>query len=67
MLRKIKNKPMWYRFWFLSVVVAAIYALVKMVFLEPTALDHFIQAYALLSIVLDMVLFPENQENKEDN
>ena len=56
MLKKFKNGPFWYKLWVLSVTLSAIYFLVKIFFFEPTAFDRFIEAYALVSLLIDYLL-----------
>ncbi len=54
MLYKLNHKPVWYKIWALSVAAVALFCLVKYFFFSFTPTDHLIQAYALVSIVLDM-------------
>ena len=56
MLKKFKNGPLWYKLWALSVALSAVYFLVKFFFFEPTGFDRFIEAYALVSLVIDYLL-----------
>ena len=56
MLKKFKNGPIWYKLWALSVALSAVYFLVKFFFFEPTGFDRFIEAYALVSLVIDYLL-----------
>ncbi len=60
MLHKLNHKPVWYKIWALSVAAVALFCLVKYFFFSFTPTDHLIQAYALVSIVLDMFLYPKN-------
>jgi hypothetical protein len=55
MLHKIQNKPVWYQLWASSVALAAVYFLVKLAFFEPTAFDRMVEAYALVSLVVDFL------------
>lgn len=51
MLNKIKNRPLWYQIWAVSVAVAAIYFLVRYFFFEVTSRDQLIEVYALFSLL----------------
>lgn len=53
MLKKFKNSSFGYKLWALSVALSAIYFLVKFFFFEPSAFDRFIEAYALVSLLID--------------
>jgi hypothetical protein len=58
MLYKIKNKPFWYQLWAISVAMAAIYYLIIYFFFTPTSFDKFIEVYALFSLLIDYIFFP---------
>lgn len=60
MLNKIKNKPVWYQIWAISVAASALYFLVKYCFFDPSPTDRFIEVYALGSLVVDYLFFSEN-------
>lgn len=62
MLYKIKNKPLWYKLWAISVALSAVYYLITFFFFEPTPTDRFIEVYALCSIVLDYLFSPKPEE-----
>lgn len=59
MLHKFKNGPVWYQLWASSVALSALYFLVKFFFFEATSFDRFIEAYALVSLLLDYLFFPQ--------
>jgi hypothetical protein len=60
MLNKLKNKPLWYQIWALTVAGSAVYYLVKVFFFKPGSFDHLIQVYALVSLLLDYFIFPKD-------
>lgn len=59
MLQKLKNRPLWYKIWAISVGICAVYFLIRVFTTEPTQVDRFINLYALTSILLDYFIFPK--------
>lgn len=59
MLNKIQGKPIWYKLWAISVALATIYYLIKFFFFEPDTSDRLIEVYALLSLLLDYLIYPK--------
>jgi hypothetical protein len=64
MLHKIANKPAWYKLWSFSVLLCAVYFLVRLCFFEPSATDRLLEAYALGSLVLDFLIFPKEDKKQ---
>jgi hypothetical protein len=67
MLQKIKNKPLWYQLWAISVAISAIYYLIRHFFFEPSALDRAIEVYALVSLLVDYVVVPKTATKNSEN
>jgi hypothetical protein len=62
MLNKLAGKPIWYRIWAITVALAAIY-LVARLLLEPplSRFDYAMMFYTHVSILLDMWLYPRGK------
>gem|GEM_PF-1879963 len=61
MLRKLKGKPLWYKLWSGLVALAAIFLLVKIVFMKLGGIDYIIMLFVFISLLLDYFLFPDNK------
>lgn len=65
MLQKLKNRPLWYKIWAISVGICAFYFLIRVFTTEPTQVDRFINLYALTSIILDSFIFPKEVDKTD--
>lgn len=61
MLNKTKNKPVWYQVWTTTVAFAALYYLFKYLFFELSSFDRLLSVYALVSLLVDYIVFPKNK------
>ena len=61
MLRKLKGKPLWYKLWSGLVALAAIFLLVKVVFMKLGSIDYIIMVFVFISLLFDYFLFPDNK------
>ena len=73
MLNKIKGRPLWYKFWSITVSIGALYILIifagvllKESF-QASGFDYLLLFYVNLSIVLEMYLFPGTKISQQNN
>ena len=63
MLRKMKNKPIWYKLWATTAGIAAFYCVIDFFFFdERSVLFPTINLYTIASVLLDMLIFPVDQQ-----
>ncbi len=62
MLHKIKNKPPIYQLWTTTVVLCALYCLLKYFFLGLGFFDYLVQAYVFISIIIDFFMDPRKED-----
>jgi hypothetical protein len=62
MLNKLSGKPLWYRIWAITVALAALYLLGR-VLLGPALVrfDYALMVYTHVSILLDYWLYPREK------
>jgi len=63
MLYKIKNKPVGYQIWAVSVAIGVIYFAVKLFLFEATSFDRLIEVYVWFSFLLDYFFFPKKEQH----
>lgn len=59
MLPNLKGKPLWYKTWAIVVALATVFVVVRLFFAaELQQVDHALLAFALVSGLLNLFLFP---------
>jgi len=53
MIKKYNDRPLWYKLWTFSVIIALVYSGIKILFFDPSSLDYLLQVYGFFSYLID--------------